>query len=92
MANFKRKKILYISQVFPYPNDGGGKIKTLNSLEALAKDNDVYAIFISEKNPNRIEVEYLKKIGIKKIKVFFNKKILASVKDDYLHLFKVYQS
>ncbi|GIK84393.1 MAG: glycosyl transferase family 1 [Patescibacteria group bacterium] len=81
-----RKKILFLSQVYPYPADGGGKIKTLNSLKTLAKDFDVYAIFISEKKPLKKDIEYLKKIGVKKIKVFYNLKILASVKDDYPHL------
>lgn len=82
------RKILYLSQVFPYLDDGGGKIKTLNSLRALAKKFDVYAVFISEKNPTRNEINYLKSLGIKKVKVFFNQKILDSVKDDYPHLFK----
>lgn len=86
--NEKRKKILYLSQVYPYPNDGGGKIKTLNSLQALAQKFEVYAIFISEKKPNKDELNYLKTMGVKKIKVFFNEKILDSVKDDYPHLIK----
>jgi polysaccharide biosynthesis protein PslH len=82
------KKILYISQVFPYPDDGGGKIKTLNSLTALAKKYEVYAIFISEKKPTKKDLNYLKKIGVKKIKVFFSAQILDSVKDDYHNLIK----
>jgi glycosyltransferase involved in cell wall biosynthesis len=87
-ASVKKQKILFISQVYPYPADGGGKIKTLNSIKTLAKHYEVYAIFISEKKPNKKELEYLKNLGVKKIKVFFNSYILASVKDDYLHLFK----
>ncbi len=82
----KKKKLLYLSQVYPYPADGGGKIKTLNSLSALAKEYEIYAIFVSEKKPNKEDLDYLKKLGIKKIKVFFNKTILASVKDNYPHL------
>jgi len=74
--------------VYPYPADGGGKIKTLNSLETLAKKYEVYAVFISEKKPSKAEIKYLKNLGIKKIKVFFNKSILDSVKNNYAHLFK----
>lgn len=84
----KKKKLLYLSQVFPYPADGGGKIKTLNSLKTLAKEFDVFAIFVSEKKPSKSDLNHLKKMGISKIKVFFNKDILRSVKDDYLNLIK----
>ena len=82
-----KKKLLFLSQAYPYPADGGGKIKTLNSLKTLAKKFDVYAIFISEKNPSKSELDYIKSLGVYKIKVFFNPGILDSVKDNYLHLF-----
>ena len=67
-----KKKLLFLSQAYPYPADGGGKIKTLNSLKTLAKKFDVYAIFISEKNPSKSELDYIKSLGVYKIKVFFN--------------------
>ncbi len=75
------KKILYLSQVYPYPADGGGKIKTLNTLKALSEKYEVFAIFVSEKNPTKKEIEKLEKLGIK-VKVFYSKKVLESVKDN----------
>ena len=83
-----KKKILYISQVFPYPTDGGGKIKTYNSLRVLAKKFDVYAVFVSEKKPSTTEINHLRKLGIQKVKVFFTTAILDSVKDDLWNLTK----
>lgn len=77
-----RKKILYLSQAFPFPDDGGGKIKTLNTLKALSSKYDVYAVFVSEYQPSVGEVAHLTNLGIK-VKVFYSEKIHWSVKDDY---------
>lgn len=81
-----KKRILYLSQMYPYPPDGGGKIKTFNTLQALAKKYSIYAIFISEVNPTAYEIKQLEKLGIK-IKVFYSDQVLASVKDDLFNLF-----
>lgn len=81
-----KKKILYISQLYPYPANSGGKIKTLNTLLALVKKYQVFAIFISEENPIQKDLAYLEKRGIQ-VKVFFSPTILASVKDDLVGLF-----
>ncbi|MDA1079495.1 MAG: glycosyltransferase [bacterium] len=83
-----KKKLLYISQVFPYPTDGGGKIKTYNTLRVLAKEYAISAVFVSEKNPSTSEIAHLKKFGVKKVRVFFNTTILDSVKDNLWHLIK----
>lgn len=81
-----RKKLLYLSQVYPYPPDGGGKIKTLNTLLTLSKNFDIFAVFVSERNPSQKEINYLSKKGIK-LKVFYNPKILESVKKNLVNLF-----
>lgn len=81
-----KKKILYLSQLYPYPPNSGGKIKTLNTLLALAKAYEVHAVFISEEAPKKSEIDFLERKGIV-IKVFYSTVILASVKDDYLGLF-----
>ncbi len=81
-----KKKILYLSQVYPYPADGGGKIKTYRTLQALAKKYIVSAVFISEYQPTPAEITHLKKLGVAEVTVFFNAQILASVKADLLHL------
>lgn len=81
-----QKKILYISQMYPYPPDGGGKIKTFQTLWALAQEYEVFAVFVSETQPTRDEPHELEKLGIK-VKVFYSDRILASVKDDFIDLF-----
>lgn len=79
------KKILYLSQMYPYPPDGGGKIKTLHTLRALAREYEISAVFVSEINPTREELNELEKLGIT-VKIFYSDKILASVKDDLIDL------
>lgn len=80
-----QKKILYISQMYPYPPDGGGKIKTLQTLRTLAQEYEVFAVFVSETQPTRDGLYELEKLNIK-VKVFYSDKILASVKDDLVNL------
>jgi glycosyltransferase involved in cell wall biosynthesis len=80
------KKILYLSQLFPHPPDSGGKIKTLNTVLTLAKQYQVYAIFISEEKPRAKDVKVLTDAGIQ-VKIFYSSTILASVKDDLWGLF-----
>jgi glycosyltransferase involved in cell wall biosynthesis len=47
-------KILYITQLLPYPLDTGGKIKTFNTLQALAKKHQLHLIcFVSKKEDLR---------------------------------------
>jgi len=79
------KKILYLTQAYPYPAYGGGKIKTLNTLKALSKQYKIFAIFVSEYNPTKKEKAMLEKLDIN-VKVFYSKKILESVKDNLLNL------
>ncbi|MBI5449127.1 glycosyltransferase [Candidatus Gottesmanbacteria bacterium] len=80
-----KKKILYLSQMYPYPPDGGGKIKTLNTLRALSREYQVSAVFVSETKPTKEELYELEKLGIT-VKVFYSDRILASVKDDLMDL------
>jgi len=81
-----KKKVLYLSQLFPHPPDSGGKIKTLNTVLTLAKKYRVFAIFISEEKPKPADIKVLTDAGIQ-VKVFYSSTILASVKDDLLGLF-----
>lgn len=76
-----KKKVLYISQAYPYPAVSGGRIKTLNTLLALSKRYTVHAVFISEEKPNAQELSYMTKRGIR-VKIFYSSDILSSVKDD----------
>lgn len=80
-----KKKILYLTQMYPYPPDGGGKIKTFQTLRALAQEYEVFAVFVSETQPTRDELHELEKLGII-VKIFYSDRILASVKDDVINL------
>lgn len=81
-----KKRILYLSQLYPVPPDSGGKIKTLATLMALSKIYQIFAIFISEEKPQPEDIRVLAKLGIK-VKLFYSSQILASVKDDLRGLF-----
>ncbi|MBI5448712.1 glycosyltransferase [Candidatus Gottesmanbacteria bacterium] len=80
-----KRKILYLSQAYPYPADGGGKIKTLQTLETLAREYRIYAVFISEVKPKKEDLQILVKLGIT-VKVFYSDRVLASVKKDLVGL------
>ena len=80
-----KKKILYLSQVYPYPADGGGKIKTLQTLRALAREFDIHAVFVSEYKPSKKDLQELHDLSIK-VNVFYSDRVLASVKDDLVDL------
>ncbi len=81
----KKRKLLYLSQCFPLPLDGGGRIKTFNTLTTLAKEFDIFAVFVSERNASRTQLNEFKKLGIK-VKIFKTKLMSESIKDNYLKL------
>lgn len=81
----KKKKLLYLSQCFPLPLDGGGKIKTFNTLKTLAKKFDIFAVFISERTAPREELKEFEKLGIK-VKIFQTNIMSQDIKENYLKL------
>jgi glycosyltransferase involved in cell wall biosynthesis len=81
----KRLKLLYLSQCFPLPLDGGGRIKTFNSIATLSKKFEVFATFVSERNANPEDLARFKQMGVK-VKVFKTNLVSESIKDDYLKL------
>lgn len=84
-----QKKLLYLSQVYPYPADTGGKIKSLNSLLSLSKSFLVHAVFISEKRPSTLEMTWLRNKNIK-VSVFYKASILSSPIQEIWSLVKGY--
>ena len=76
-----KKRLLYISQLYPYPPVSGGRIKTLNTLKALSPKYTVSAVFISEEYAQPADIKELAHWGIT-VKVFHSNTVLASVKDD----------
>lgn len=81
----EKKKILYLSQCFPLPLDGGGRIKTFNTLQTLSKKFKVYATFVSERNASKEDLDKFKKLGID-VKIFKTDLVSKSIKEDYLKL------
>ncbi len=55
-------KILFITQVFPYPPDSGGRIKTYETLKLLGKKHEVYLVCFSPKLLSREQEEKILKI------------------------------
>ena len=76
-----KPKLLFLSQMFPYPPIGGGLIKTYQSLVSLAKSYSIYAVFVSETQPTQAQMRHLKKYCTK-LKVFKSDRVLFSVKDN----------
>jgi len=81
----KRQKLLYLSQCFPLPLDGGGRIKTFNTLKTLAQKFEISAVFVSERQATTKELKEFKKLGIK-VKIFKTKLMAESIKEDYFKL------
>jgi glycosyltransferase involved in cell wall biosynthesis len=81
-----QKKILYISQCFPYPLDGGGKIKTFNTINTLSKYFKVYSIFVSERRASKEGLKHFSKMGVI-TKVFVTKMMAENIKKNYFKLF-----
>ena len=81
----KKKKLLYLSQCFPLPLDGGGKIKTFNTLQTLAKKFEIFAVFVSERKTSKTELEKFKKLGIK-TQVFQTDIMSKDIKENYFKL------
>ena len=80
-----KTKILFISQCFPLPLDGGGKIKTFNTLQTLAQAYDVFAVFISERSASQQQLQAMAKLGIK-CKVFKATGMSENIKNSYWRL------
>ena len=40
-------KILFVCHRFPYPADGGGKIRALKMIEHLQREHDVHVLFMT---------------------------------------------
>lgn len=78
----KKKKILFLSQCFPLPADGGGKIKTWNTLQTLSQKYEVFAVFVSERKPQNTNAEQLQKLGIH-YQVFTTTIMMENIKNNY---------
>jgi hypothetical protein len=71
--------------MFSLPLDGGGRIKTFNTLKTLSKNFDIFAVFVSERKASQKELAEFKKLGIE-VKIFKTKLMAESIKEDYLKL------
>lgn len=57
----KKKKLLYITELFPYPPTSGGKIKSLNTIQTLSKNFNITLISFSKHQPTNQQTQFLKK-------------------------------
>src|SRR3989344_1548189 len=85
----KRKKILFLSQMFPYPPVSGGLIKTLNTLKALSKRYEIHAVFITDALPPPQALTRFKSMGIH-VTYFVSKQIRASLKEKFWEVLACY--
>lgn len=60
-------RILYLTQLLPFPPDSGGKVKTLTTLKALAKKHQIFLLSFVDKKEDRYKEVKLEKFcfGIK---------------------------
>lgn len=59
-------KVLYLTEILPYPLDSGGKIKTYATLKMLSKKHNITLVtFVGEKRPKKSFLYEIKKLGIK---------------------------
>lgn len=82
----KKPRLLFLSQGFPYPPDGGGYIKTFNTLTALAKKYEIWAVFVSEKPAVKEGLAYFQNIGVRCV-VVDNPNVYRPVKQNLRWLF-----
>lgn len=83
------KNILYITQNFPYPPYSGGKIKTLNTIQTLAKAFNVFVLCLSDKRllPKDLIALELPTITVKAV---YDPGINSPIKGSLGKLFKHY--
>lgn len=66
-------KILYITQLLPYPQDAGGKVKTYSTLKALTHDHNVsMATFIQNTKESTSAALLKKELNLASVKTIFN--------------------
>lgn len=57
----KRERVLFLTTIFPYPLDGGGKIRAFNNLQALSSEYDIDLVCFSEDKVDIKHIEHIKK-------------------------------
>lgn len=86
----KKAKLLFISQCYPYPLDGGGKIRTFSTLSAIAKLFEVHCVFVSERKPTPEQQLILKRLGIAQQTIFLTTGPKENIKKNILKLARNY--
>jgi len=54
-------KILYVTQLLPYPKDSGGKIKTFETINMLSEKNDLHIVSFVDSQEKLVNAKLLKK-------------------------------
>ncbi len=81
----QKRKLLYITELFPYPADSGGTIKTLNTLQTLSTKYEVFLICFSARPLKSFQKTYIKKY-VKKYECFILPQIDYSEKQAVFHV------
>jgi len=68
------------------PLDGGGRIKTFNTISCLSKKFDIYAIFVSERLGDKHSQNIFNEMGVE-VKIFKTDIMKESIKKNYPKLF-----
>ena len=59
-----RERILFITNLLPYPLDNGGKIKTFNTLKILRRKYDIHLLCFVDSEHEKKYAKVLKELGI----------------------------
>jgi len=65
----KKKTILYITELFPYPPTSGAKIKSLNTIQTLSKKFNIILVCFNQNNISKKDFKYIKQYT-QQVKVF----------------------
>ena len=81
-------KILFITQLLPYPPFTGGKYKTLSILKLLAEKHKVHLVTFHTRKIDKAQIEGLEKLLSIKVSSFFHPLVTAPSKSIKLTAFK----
>jgi len=73
-------KILFITQLLPYPPRTGGKVKTFNILKLLAKQHQIHLVTFHDRKSGQTHARQLEKLLNIKVKSFYRPLVTAPSK------------
>lgn len=80
----KKLNILFVSATIPYPAIDGGRIRVLNLVQNLSKNNNITFLTYNSSDKDEQNIKYLRDIGIDVIDIKFNYNEILSNKSSIL--------